>query len=187
MFAESADGAREVIEAARESATESAPRTSTVSMCCWPCYANRKASPNEHLLTSASIAEPSSTLREEVSRDENSRSYLKSLEAKSIAAAKWLGDDYAGTQHVLIALCQIRPSAATDTLMHWRWAARYLPTGARHPGPRRRLAGLAGGPSGYVSGEGWGPARSSFPRSAWKREMATLCVARVNTEASVAS
>lgn len=57
------------------------------------------------------------SLRETVSRDETSSDFLKRLEAKSLAAAKWLGDDFAGTEHLLLALCQIRPSAATDLLM----------------------------------------------------------------------
>ena len=33
------------------------------------------------------------------------------------AAAKWLEHSYPGTEHLLIGLCQIRPSAATDILM----------------------------------------------------------------------
>jgi len=56
-------------------------------------------------------------LNEEVSRDEPSDAYLKSLEAKSTAAAKWLDHDYVGTEHLLLGLCEIRPSAATDILM----------------------------------------------------------------------
>ena len=56
-------------------------------------------------------------LCEEVSRDEQSSGYLAALESKSVADAKWLGHDYIGTEHLLLALCQIRPSAATDILM----------------------------------------------------------------------
>lgn len=55
-------------------------------------------------------------LRETVNRDELSAAYLKSLTARSTAAAKWLGDEYIGVEHLLLALCQIRPSAATDLL-----------------------------------------------------------------------
>jgi PII-like signaling protein len=58
----------------------------------------------------------SKSLREAVSRDESSRNYLATLEKKSYAAAKWLGGDDIGTEHLLLALCEIRPSAATDTL-----------------------------------------------------------------------
>ena len=56
-------------------------------------------------------------LRDEVSRDEQSAAFLSALETKSLAATKWLGHNYAGTEHLLLALCQIRPSAATDVLM----------------------------------------------------------------------
>jgi PII-like signaling protein len=56
------------------------------------------------------------SLREVVSRDEPSRSYLNMLESASIAEAKWLGDDSIGTDHLLLALCEVRPSAATDIL-----------------------------------------------------------------------
>lgn len=55
-------------------------------------------------------------LRDQVSRDEPSAAYLKSLDVRSLAEAKWLGHDYAGTEHLLLALCEIRPSAATDVL-----------------------------------------------------------------------
>ena len=57
------------------------------------------------------------SLREEVSRDERSGDYLAALESKSLAEAKWLGHKSIGTEHLLLALCQIRPSAATDILM----------------------------------------------------------------------
>jgi PII-like signaling protein len=56
------------------------------------------------------------SLREEVSRDEDSSAYLRAIESKSLANAKWLGHDHIGTEHLLLALCQIRPSAATDIL-----------------------------------------------------------------------
>jgi PII-like signaling protein len=56
-------------------------------------------------------------LREQVSRDERASEYLATLEAKSIAEAKWLGQDHLGTEHLLLALCQIRPSAASDIFM----------------------------------------------------------------------
>ena len=56
------------------------------------------------------------TLRETVSRDETSAEFLKALEVKSKAAAKWLDHKVVGTEHLLLALCQIRPSAATDIL-----------------------------------------------------------------------
>jgi len=58
-----------------------------------------------------------SCLQEVVNRDEQSATFLTALEEKSAAEAKWLGHDYAGTEHLLLALCQIRPNAATDILM----------------------------------------------------------------------
>jgi PII-like signaling protein len=56
------------------------------------------------------------SLRELVSRDEPSAAYLSALESKSAAEAKWLDHGAVGTEHMLLALCQIRPSAATDML-----------------------------------------------------------------------
>jgi hypothetical protein len=56
-------------------------------------------------------------LRDEVSRDEPSGAFLAALEEKSLAEARWLAHDYVGTEHLLLALCEIRPSAATDILM----------------------------------------------------------------------
>jgi PII-like signaling protein len=56
-------------------------------------------------------------LRDEVSRDEPSDSFLHSLETKSVVEAKWLDHHCVGTEHLLLALCEIRPSAATDILM----------------------------------------------------------------------
>jgi len=57
------------------------------------------------------------SLRETVTRDEPTQAYAKALESKAFAAAKWLDDDYTGAEHLLLALCQIRPSVATDILM----------------------------------------------------------------------
>jgi PII-like signaling protein len=56
-------------------------------------------------------------LREQVSRETPTDQFLKSLEEKSRGEARWLGNDYVGTEHLLLALCEIRPSAATDVLM----------------------------------------------------------------------
>jgi hypothetical protein len=55
-------------------------------------------------------------LRETVNRDESPKSFLKTLKARAVTAAKLLQDDSAGTEHLLLSLCQIRPSAATDVL-----------------------------------------------------------------------
>jgi PII-like signaling protein len=56
-------------------------------------------------------------LREQVSRDEPPDAYLTALELKSLAESGWLGHQDVGTEHLLLALCEIRPSAATDILM----------------------------------------------------------------------
>jgi uncharacterized protein len=56
-------------------------------------------------------------LREEVSREAQSGQFLVALEAKSIAEAKWLEHEFVGAEHLLLALCEIRPCAATDILM----------------------------------------------------------------------
>lgn len=56
------------------------------------------------------------SLNESVSRDETNPAYLKHLLVRSNAAAKWLGDNFIGAEHLLLAQCQIRPSAATDIL-----------------------------------------------------------------------
>jgi uncharacterized protein len=58
----------------------------------------------------------SRNLRDAVNRDESSRNYIATLEKKSAAAAKWLDHDEISSEHLLLALCEIRPSAATDTL-----------------------------------------------------------------------
>jgi PII-like signaling protein len=56
-------------------------------------------------------------LLDEVSRDETSDVFLAALEEKSAAEARWLDHHYVGTEHLLLALCEIRPNAATDILM----------------------------------------------------------------------
>lgn len=56
-------------------------------------------------------------LEETVSRDEVSSAYLTALTATSADAAKWLEDQYIGVEHLLLGLCQVRPSVATDILM----------------------------------------------------------------------
>jgi PII-like signaling protein len=56
-------------------------------------------------------------LREEVSRDNPSDAFLEALEVKGAAEARWLDHHNVGAEHLLLALCEIRPSAATDVLM----------------------------------------------------------------------
>ncbi|MCI0332179.1 MAG: Clp protease N-terminal domain-containing protein [Planctomycetes bacterium] len=57
------------------------------------------------------------SFQDDVSREEPSKAFLGRLEKRSQAAAKSLGDEIIGTEHLLLALCEIRPSTATDTLM----------------------------------------------------------------------
>jgi PII-like signaling protein len=59
----------------------------------------------------------SRNLRESVSRDESFGDFTRTLEKKTQAAARWLGHEEISTAHLLLALCEIRPNAATDTLM----------------------------------------------------------------------
>ena len=56
-------------------------------------------------------------LRDEVSRDEPSDAFLVALEEKGMNEARRLEDDRVDTEHLLLALCEIRPNAATDVLM----------------------------------------------------------------------
>jgi PII-like signaling protein len=56
-------------------------------------------------------------LHDEVSRDEPTKAFLIRLEKRSRAAAKWLGDEKLSTEHLLLALCELRPSTGTDVLM----------------------------------------------------------------------
>ncbi len=55
-------------------------------------------------------------LRDAVSRDEPSAAYVTAITARSAAESRWLEHDRVGTEHLLMALCEIRPSAATDIL-----------------------------------------------------------------------
>jgi uncharacterized protein len=56
-------------------------------------------------------------LREQVSRETPTDQFLTVLDEKSRNEARWLGSQSPGTEHLLLALCEIRPSAATDILM----------------------------------------------------------------------
>jgi uncharacterized protein len=56
------------------------------------------------------------SLRESVTRDEPSDVFVVALEAKTLDAAKWVDQDSPGPEHLMLALCLLRPSAATDIL-----------------------------------------------------------------------
>jgi PII-like signaling protein len=117
VFVESNDRVREIMEAAQESAASSrrvyidSVDVLLALLCESKGIASRALS---NMGIDCRIVER--TLRETVSRDETSAEFLKALEAKSAAAAKWLDHKVVGTEHLLLALCQIRPSAATDIL-----------------------------------------------------------------------
>jgi len=72
-----------------------------------------------HVLTNLGIeaATVERRLREEVSREPPSDAFCTALDERSLAEANWLRQDCIGTEHLLLALCEIRPSAATDILM----------------------------------------------------------------------
>ena len=117
VFVESNDRVREIMEAAQESAASSRRVyiDSVDVLLALLCESKGIAS---RALSNMGIdcRTVERTLRETVSRDETSAEFLKALEAKSTAAAKWLDHKVVGTEHLLLALCQIRPSAATDIL-----------------------------------------------------------------------
>lgn len=55
-------------------------------------------------------------LREQVSREPPTSEYMDAIHRASLAEAKWFKHDHVGTEHLLLALCEVRPSAATDIL-----------------------------------------------------------------------
>jgi ATP-dependent Clp protease ATP-binding subunit ClpC len=116
-FAEASDSVREVLDAARQATTRSRRVyvDSVHVLQALLCESNGIAS---RALANMGIDCPivERSLRETVSRDETPSGFVAALEAKSAAAAKWLDQKVVGTEHLLLALCQIRPSAATDIL-----------------------------------------------------------------------
>jgi PII-like signaling protein len=117
-FFESTDGARKIIEAAKGAATSSR-RVFIDSVDVLLAMLRESGGVAGKVLNDLRIDVNTveQCLREEVSRDAPTDHFLISLEAKSIAEAKWLEHDFVGAEHVLLALCEIRPSAATDILM----------------------------------------------------------------------
>ncbi len=118
VFSESTDPVHRLLDAARESAAESHrvfidSVDVLLAMLCESKGIARRA------LTNLGIdcRTVQRSLREEVSREEPSDAFATALESKSSANAKWLGENTIGPGHLLMALCQIRPTAATDILM----------------------------------------------------------------------
>jgi PII-like signaling protein len=117
-FATATDRARHIIDSARQAAVESR-RVYVDSVDVLLSMLREKIGVAGRVLAqlNVDIETVERCLREQVSRDEPSDAYLSALEAKSLAEAKWLDHHYAGTEHLLLALCETRPSAATDVLM----------------------------------------------------------------------
>lgn len=118
LHAGSTDRARQIIEAAKQAATSS-HRVYIDSVDVLLAMLRESTGIAGQVLADLHVDVNTVTrcLRDEVSRDEQSAAFLSALEAKSLAATKWLGHNYAGTEHLLLALCEIRPNAATDILM----------------------------------------------------------------------
>jgi PII-like signaling protein len=112
------DNAQKVLDAAKHSAIESHRKYPDsvdilLAMLCESKGIGQRAL--KSLGIDCKVVERS--LHDEVSRDEPQKAFLGRLEKRSLAAAKWLGDERVSTEHLLLALCEIRPSTATDTLM----------------------------------------------------------------------
>lgn len=117
-FAKSTDRTRQIIESAKENASRSRRvYIDSVDVLLAMLRESQgiagKVLANQHV----DIKTVERRLSEEVSRDEQSNAFLTAMDSKSRAAAKWLDHSYIGTEHLLLALCEIRPSAATDILM----------------------------------------------------------------------
>jgi PII-like signaling protein len=112
------DRARQIIEWARHSATES-HRVHADSVDVLLAMLHDAGGVARGVLTSLRIDATTvdRCLRDEVSRDVPSSAFLAALQKKSIAEARWLDHRYVCAEHLLLALCEIRPSAATDVLM----------------------------------------------------------------------
>jgi uncharacterized protein len=109
---------QKVIDAARQSATETHRVFADsvdilLAMCCESDGIANRALKN--LGIDCTLLDRS--LHDEVSRDEPTKAFLIRLEKRSRAAAKWLDDDKVSTEHLLLALCELRPSTGTDVLM----------------------------------------------------------------------
>jgi PII-like signaling protein len=119
-FANATEHARKIIESAEQSATGSR-RVFVDSVDVLLAMLADEASLARTVLHNLGVdpAAIERSLRESVARDEPSNGFVRALDKKSLAAAKWLEHDYPGIEHLLIGLCQIRPSAATDILMRY--------------------------------------------------------------------
>jgi PII-like signaling protein len=112
------DNYQTVLDAARQSATETRRVFADsvdilLAMCCESNGIANRALKN--LGIDCKLLERN--LHDEVSRDEPSKAFLIRLEKRSEAAARWLGDETVSTEHLLLALCELRPSTGTDVLM----------------------------------------------------------------------
>ncbi len=116
-FSKATDRTWHIIESARQAATEShRVYVDSVDVLLAMLRENTGVAGSVLAGLNVDVETIEQCLRDQFSRDEPSAAYLKSLAVKSLAEAKWLGHNYAGTEHLLLALCEIRPSTATDVL-----------------------------------------------------------------------
>lgn len=116
-FANFTDRAHQIVTEAREAATKSRRvHADSVDVLLAMLCEVRGIAANALKALGIDCKSVERTLRETVSRDESPASYLRLLTDKANAAAKWLEDEYTGAEHLLLAICQIRPSAAADLL-----------------------------------------------------------------------
>jgi PII-like signaling protein len=118
VFAESNDGLAPILEAAKESAAGSRRVYFDSVDVLLALLCESKGIANQALAkVGLDCRSVTRALRDTVSRDEPSQSFEKALRSKSLSAAKWLDHNEPSSEHLLLAICQIRPSAATDVLM----------------------------------------------------------------------
>jgi PII-like signaling protein len=116
-FATATDDARTIIEMARQEAAQS-HRGFVDSVDILLALIREPAGIAGRALSDLDISSETveKCLREQVSRETPTDAFLAALESRSLTEADWLGHNHVGTEHLLLALCEIRPSAATDIL-----------------------------------------------------------------------
>ena len=117
LFAKATDRSRQIIDAAKRSAAKSR-RVYIDSVDVLLALLNEPSGIAEQVLRKLGVESQLvvRSLRDSVIRDETSDIFASRLDEKSVAAAKWLDKQSSGSEHLLLAICQIRPSTATDIL-----------------------------------------------------------------------
>lgn len=118
FFASGTERTRQIISAARETATK-ARRAFIDSVDVLLAMIGEPKGVAGNVLKQLGVEskQVERSLRESVTRDDPTNAFVVALDSKSLAAAQWLEHNDPGAEHLLIALCQIRPSTATDILM----------------------------------------------------------------------